>query len=167
MARYSSERKAAVLAKLLPPQNMKVSEVASVEGISEITLYTWRKQARVSGRPVPGPKPNHADEWSAEAKFATIIETASMTEEQLSEYCRSKGLYPDQISRWKCDSLRGFRQADQEEKALKKQRRADQAELKKLKRELKYKDKALAETTALLVLRKKLDALWDNHDEDD
>ena len=167
MPRYSSERKAAVLAKLLPPQNMKVSEVSAIEGISEITLYNWRKQARLTGRPVPGPKPTHADAWSAEAKLAAIIETASMTEEQLSQYCRCKGLYPDQIQRWKQESLKGFQRADEEQKALKKQKRADQAELKKLKRELKYKDKALAETTALLVLRKKLDALWENNDEDD
>lgn len=42
MARYSSERKEAILNKLLPPLNMTVAEVARSEGMSEQTLYTWR-----------------------------------------------------------------------------------------------------------------------------
>jgi putative transposase len=40
---------------------MTVSQVAKMEGISEATLHNWRKQARLRGRAVPGPKPNHAD----------------------------------------------------------------------------------------------------------
>ena len=54
MARYSSERKAALLKKLLPPINMSVAELARQENISEVTLYNWRKQAKDGGAPVPG-----------------------------------------------------------------------------------------------------------------
>ena len=36
--------------------------------------------------------------------------------------------------------------------------------IRELERELNRKDKALAETAALLVLRKKLNALWGNDD---
>lgn len=50
---------------------------------------------------------------------------------------------------------------------VKRQRKADQKEIKQLRRELREKEKALAETAALLVLRKKLDALWENDNEDD
>jgi transposase-like protein len=53
MPRYSEERKAAVLNKLLPPQNRSVS-VAAEEGISDVTLYSWLKQCRQQGIPVPG-----------------------------------------------------------------------------------------------------------------
>ncbi|TKI03517.1 hypothetical protein FCN80_21330 [Martelella alba] len=53
MKRYSPERKAVVLAKLLPPYNMTVTALAQQEGISEATLYTWRKQAKAEGKPVP------------------------------------------------------------------------------------------------------------------
>jgi transposase-like protein len=54
MALYSSERKAALLKKLLPPINMSVAELARQENISEVTLYNWRKQAKDGGAPVPG-----------------------------------------------------------------------------------------------------------------
>ncbi|WP_036666583.1 transposase, partial [Paludibacterium yongneupense] len=93
MARYSPERREALLKKLLPPFNMTVAELARQEGLSEQTLYNWRKQAKAGGAAVPGDK-NRAEDWPAEAKLAVVIETASLSEIELSEYCRSKGLYP-------------------------------------------------------------------------
>jgi transposase-like protein len=84
MPRFSDERKEAILNRLLPPYNMTVSSLAKMEGISEATLYNWRKQARLRGRAVPGPKLNHTDQWSAEAKLATVIETASLSEARLT-----------------------------------------------------------------------------------
>jgi Transposase and inactivated derivatives len=54
MDRYSNERKAALLKKLLPPINLSVAELARQENISEVTLYNWRKQAKAGGSPVPG-----------------------------------------------------------------------------------------------------------------
>ena len=77
MPRYSEERKQQILNKLLPPSNMTVAEVARTEGISEQTLYNWREKAKQQGRPVPGSKPT-SEQWSAEAKLATVIETASI-----------------------------------------------------------------------------------------
>ncbi|QHQ16173.1 transposase [Pectobacterium parmentieri] len=52
--RISPERKAAALAKLLPPYNMTVTAVAPMEGISEATLYYWRNKAKAEEIPVPG-----------------------------------------------------------------------------------------------------------------
>jgi len=54
MKRYSPEHKAAVLAELLPPYYMAVAALAQQEGISEATLYNWRIQAKLEGKPVPG-----------------------------------------------------------------------------------------------------------------
>ncbi|WP_339491530.1 MULTISPECIES: transposase, partial [unclassified Pseudomonas] len=42
MSSYSPERKAALIRKLLPPQNMTVAELSRQEGISQATLYAWR-----------------------------------------------------------------------------------------------------------------------------
>ena len=53
MASYSTERKESVLKKLLPPHNLSVSVLAKQEGITEATLYNWRKQAKKEGTPVP------------------------------------------------------------------------------------------------------------------
>ncbi len=66
MPRYSEERKAAVLKKLLPPQNRSVVSVAAEEVTSDVTLYSWSKQCREQGMPVPG-NPNTREDWSPEA----------------------------------------------------------------------------------------------------
>ncbi|MCE2573163.1 IS3 family transposase, partial [Motilimonas eburnea] len=71
-----------------------------------------------------------------------------------------------QVKAWKADSLRGFMSSREQEIEVKRQRQADQKEIKQLKRELREKEKALAETAAILVLRKKLNALWENDSED-
>ena len=159
MPRYSEERKAAVLKKLLPPHNRSVPQVAREEGISEPTLYNWRKQAKERGIPVPG-NGKQTEEWSAEAKFAAVVETGSLSELELSEYCRRKGLYPQQIKRWREACVQGTESLDEQQKQRQQDARADKKRIKQLERELKRKEKALAEAAALLVLRKKLHALW-------
>ena len=160
MSRYSEERKSAVLKKLLPPNNRSVPEVAKEEGISEPTLYNWRNQVKERGGPVPG-SGKQTEDWSPEAKFAAVVETAVMTEQELSEYCRSKGLYPDQIRRWKAACIQGAGLADEQRKQGHIETKQDKKRIKELERELNRKEKALAETAALLVLRKKLNALWE------
>ncbi len=74
MPSYSEERKQQILNKLLPPSNMTVAEVSRNEGIGVQTLYNWRYKAKQQGRPVLGSKPT-SEHWSAEAKFATVLET--------------------------------------------------------------------------------------------
>ena len=91
--RYSPERKEAVLKKLAPPYNLSVPELSQQEGISVGALYNWRSQARLRGAPVPGPSKT-SDDWSTQAKFAVVVETATLSEAELSQYCREKGLYP-------------------------------------------------------------------------
>ena len=158
MPRYSEERKAAVLNKLLPPQNRSVVSVAAEEGISDVTLYSWLKQCRQQGMPVPGNRTG--EDWSPEAKLAVVVETASMSEAELSAYCREKGLYPEQVQRWKEACLQGAGMQGERQKAAQKQQRDARKTIKKLKSEVRRKDRALAETTSLLVLSKKLEALY-------
>lgn len=153
------------MAKMLPPHNLSIAELARQEGIPIGTLYNWRSKAKQSGQPMPGKK-STPDNWSAEKKLNTIIETAALSESELSQYCRERGLYPEQLRRWKQDSLQGFQHNAEQAKQEQKQAKADRAEIQQLKRELRYKEKALAEAAALLVLRKKLNALWENDSEE-
>lgn len=167
MPRYSEERKAAVLKKLLPPMNRTVVSVSAEEGISDVTLYSWLKQCRQKGMPVPGNR-NTGEDWSPEAKLAVVIETAAMSEAELGAYCREKGLYPELVQRWKEACLQGAGMQTDQEKAAQKQQRESRKTIKNLKTEVRRKDRALAETTSLLVLSKKLEALYgedpDNED---
>ncbi len=166
MSRISVERKEAILKKLLPPYSMSVKEVSEEEGISTATLYHWRKQLRRSGAAVPNSNTS-SEQWSAQTKLAIVAETYSMTESELSQYCREKGLFPEQIQSWRSDCMQGFKSSKEQEAEAKKQAKADKLEIKELKKDLRLKEKALAETAALLVLRKKLRAFYGEEPEDD
>ncbi len=106
------------------------------------------------------------DNWSAEDKLAVVIETASLNEVQLSEYCRSKGLHPDQVEQWKVSALAGYQQSVQARKEVQRCRQEDRKKIKQLEKQLHRKEKALAETAALLVLSKKCEAIWGVNEED-
>lgn len=145
---------------------MSVAELSRSEGVGLQTLYNWRNKARQQGHPMPGNKTT-PDDWTNETKLATVIETSGLSETELSEYCRCKGLYVEQIKAWRAGALAGFNDVKQQSLASRRQQQADRKKIKKLERELNRKEKALAETAALLVLRKKLDALWETDNEDD
>ena len=166
MSRISIERKEAILKKLLPPYSMSVKEVSEEEGISTATLYHWRQQLRRSGAAVPNSNTS-SEQWSAQTKLAIVAETYSMTESELSQYCREKGLFPEQIQSWRSECMQGFKSSKEQEAEAKKQAKADKLEIKELKKDLRLKEKALAETAALLVLRKKLRAFYGEEPEDD
>lgn len=157
--RYSAERKEAVLKKMLPPNNRSIREIAEEEGISEATLYNWRKAARAEGRLLPEGDQT-PEGWTAADKFAAVVETAALNEAELSVWCRERGLYPEQIRQWRraCEQANDWDRTQNDR--LKAARKADQQRLKELERELKKKEKALAETAALLVLSKKAAAIW-------
>ena len=157
--KYSEERKEAVLKKLLPPHNRSIQALAEEEGISAATLYSWRKAARRQGRLLPVGA-NEPEGWSSADKFHAVLETASLSEAELGEYCRRRGLFPEQLQRWRasCEQANAHAEAQtrQQGEALK----AERTRNRELARELKRKEAALAETAALLALRKKMQAIW-------
>ncbi len=158
-AKYSDELKQSIIARLLAPVNASIPELSKESGIPVGTLYTWRHKYQGDATTVAQSNKN---QFSAAERLDIIIATAALNEVELGEYCRSKGLYPEQISAWK--------QALIKEDAVKPTReerartRAQENKIKSLQRELHRKEKALAEAAALLVLQKKLQALLDNEE---
>ncbi len=165
MKHYSKKRKDAVLKRMMQPENAPVPLLAEETGISRVTLYDWRKHAIAKGLVVREDTQN-PESWSAEYKFAVVLETAVMNQPELSEYCRKKGLFAEQITAWKENCLQGNASVVNQSKEEKRQAQLVRDEVKQLKRELRRKDQALAETAALLVLRKKMHAIW-GEDEDE
>lgn len=157
--RYSAERKEAVLKKMLPPHNRSLKELAADEGISEATLHLWRKAARREGRLLPDGDRTPAG-WTSKDKFAAVVESAALNATELGAYCRQRGLYPEQLQAWRaaCEQATDWDQA--QAARLQQATREAQRRIQALERELTRKDQALAETAALLVLRKKAAAIW-------
>jgi len=165
VGQYSAERKEALLRQMMPPQNRLVSELARESGITEQTLYTWRRQLRSQGTPVPG-SGKSAEEWSSEDKFAVVLETAALNESELSEYCRRKGLFAEQIATWRAACMSANASVAQQARSQQAQSKEDKKRIRQLEKDLQRKEKALAEAAALLILRKKAQAIWGDKEED-
>lgn len=157
--RYPAERKEAVLKKMMPPNNKPLKVLAKEEGISEATLHNWRKEARSQGRLLPEGS-STPEGWSAKDKFGAVVETAAMNDAELGEYCRRRGLFPEQVKAWRaaCEQATDWKQESARE--LGQAMRQEKKRIKELERELVRKEKALAEAAALLVLRQKAEAIW-------
>jgi transposase-like protein len=157
--KYSEEFKSSIIAKLLPPHNVSVPDMVKETGIPKDTLYSWRIQYRKAHGGTVANGNHQTGSFNNEEKLAVIIETASLSEIELGEYCRRKGLYPEQIAGWKNAFVQGTSAILT--RAEREQLKELQSTIKQLEKELNRKDKALAETAALLVLQKKFQALWE------
>ena len=139
---YSQERKEAALKRLLPPVSEAVRLVSESTGIGAATLYKWRKEARGAGRLAPdadaGP-----EGWSSSDKFAAVLETAALNAADLAEYCRKRGLYPEQIVAWRtaCEQANDWDRASQAR--VSQASKEDRKRVKELERELARKEKAV------------------------
>lgn len=163
--RYTTERKAEIVNRMMPPSNETVAKISLEEGITEVTLYKWRKEARAAGTPTPG-NGQTSDKWNTQDKFLVVMETFAMNELEIAEYCRKKGLYREQIEAWKEVCLQANGQVFDQAKQLNTQLKEEQKRTKDLEKDLRNKEKALAEAAALLLLRKKARAIWgDDEDE--
>ena len=168
MRPYSEAVKADVRRRMSPPNRQNVVDIAQELGIHAITLYKWRKAWRLQGEVVPASE-KEAESWSAADKFTVVLETAGLNATELGGYCRERGLYPEQVDRWRkaaqdANAQPFLTMADQ--KDLQKRHQEDQREIKRLQQELRRKDKALAEAAALLIASKKIQAYWGEGGED-
>lgn len=165
MAKYSDEFKEKIVQKMMPPNSQSVAQIHRDTGVSEAALYNWKNRFKNQGKAVPA-DPNNPENWSAENKLSIIIEIACLNEQALSEYCREKGLYPEQVKRWKEQALSGYEATGVLSASERQELKQTKKQNKKITKELRRKEKALAETAALLVLSKKCNAIWGDPEDD-
>lgn len=160
---YSKEIKEKAMIRILKKEET-LSDISRDTGISIHTLYRWRD---AKPETTPTKRNLNAEKWSSQDKFMVVLETTNLNEAELSKYCRKKGLYPEQVKQWEetCKEANGG--ATEETNFLSKELRKEKNEKAKLEKELRRKEKALAETAALLVLRKKANAIWGTKEEED
>jgi hypothetical protein len=146
-----------------------VSVLAREAGVPEGTLFRWKKETTLGGmsadRPddkTPSPtKP--PQQWSSEEKLAVVLEAAAVPEAELGAFLRRRGLHAAQLAEWRAQMLAGL--AGRGSKADRKAAAVEARRVRDLERELRRKDKALAEAAALLILKKKAQAIWGDADD--
>lgn len=146
------------MARLLPPESAPLEVVAREIGVSADTLERWRSEELA--------RPARERNWTAAARLEAVITTAAMDESARSAWCREHGVYPQQLQQWR-DSATQALAEPAEKRASPQQTKEDRRRIKELERELRRKDKALAEAAALLVLSKKISAIFDKDKSED
>ncbi len=157
MARYGQAFKDRAVARLLPPESAALEVVSREIGIAPGTLERWHTDALS--------KPARGRAWTAGARLEAVITTAPMSEADKSAWCREHGVYPSELEQWRASCTAALSEPE-EARASPQSTRQDRKRIKELERDLRRKNAALAETAALLVLSKKLEAIF-NKGEDE
>ena len=151
---YSLAYKAEIVKRMLAPGGPSAKALSLETGIPKQTLSQWRTNAHKLPLMTEGKGPP-TGKWSVAEKARIVMESSALSGEELGAYLRREGVHPDQLAVWKKALEDGFGQ----DKATKRY-------IGQLEREIRRKDKALAEAAALALLKKKVDAIWGVEDDD-
>ena len=154
----SEEFRRAAVEKFHNRGSRSVEEVARGLGSIELVALSMVKGYGSS----EGMKKNRRPaERSVQEKLKAVIEFEGLEGEKQGEYLRREGLHSEHIAGWKKSMEAGLESGSVGLSAVSRsERAADKKRIKELEGDLRRKDRALAETTALLVLKKKADLIW-------
>ena len=161
---YSAAFKAKMVQRMAGPERRAAASLSKEVGVSQTSLSKWLREAKVRRMSVEQEREQEArrpEDWSAEEKLATVIEAGRLGETELGEFLRRRGIHQSQLEQWKQAALEGLGSSSKSARPS-----ADTRRIRELEKQLQRKDKALAETAALLVLQKKTRAIWGAGDDD-
>jgi transposase-like protein len=150
-----------MVAKLMAPGGPSATALAEETGIGQTTLSKWVRDAREE---VVGfeetPQARRPQDWSAEERFALVLEGNGLDETELGAFLRSRGVPLVTYRQWHQAALAALGGQSPSRRSSPERRR-----IQNLERELQRKEKALAEAAALLILKKKAQQIWGDEDE--
>ena len=160
--KYSTGFRNSVLKKVLPPENRSIREVSKETGVSEQTIRNWLLRLKDDNlNPEEGEI--SPEQRSPSEKISLILEGRSLSSETKGEWLRKNGIHSEHLVLWEQELREQVNDKSSKEKeTIKKQKK----KIKSLEKELERKEKALAEMAALMVLKKKAEALWGEAEDD-
>lgn len=173
MKEHSEAFKSKLVQRMLMPGGPTATALSHEVGVSQPTLSRWLREATTlesvtkrRKRPASPPAarttaPQRTDDRSAEQKLRLVLEASVLPDTELGEFMRRHGLHEADLAAWREMALGALGAAQ-----VPAARTGDARRVRELEKELRRKDKALAETAALLVLQKKVRAIWGDGDDD-
>lgn len=172
MTEYSEAFKSKMVQRMSGPRAKTATALAPEVGIPQPTLSRWLRAAQATvavmskdpaqvtapSPETPAKAPKRPEDWSAEERLRAVVESSRLTEAELGAFLRREGLHEATLRQWRASALEGL--------GPQRATRSEQKRLQELEKELRRKDKALAEAAALLVLQKKARAIWGDADDD-
>jgi transposase len=164
--RYSEKFKHRMIQRLVGPNRVSANELSKEVGVCQTTLSLWLRNAgsvAIVKDEKTTPPARRPEDWTPKEKLEAVLEAEGMAEAHLGLWLRRKGLKEQHLREWRAALAERAQAvfAPREPRPNPETRKR----VKELERELKRKDKALAETAALLVLQGKMEALWAAEDD--
>jgi transposase-like protein len=157
---YPIEFKEQALSKARERGSKTLADIADVLNLPLGTLKNWIKEsAATQGLILSTNTPTTTR--SAGQRLTALLESHGLKDQALHAWCREKGLFEHQLRQWQVEFCQIDRPAATPADAALRQAKQKNDQLE---RELRRKDKALAEAAALLVLQKKFQALWEDEE---
>ena len=156
MPQYSPAFKSRMLRRLVGPSAMSANALAQEVGVNQPLLSRWLRESRT----VEDMTSSKKRKWTGAEKLQVVITARGLSEHELGVLLRREGVHATELTAWQAAAEAALTDA-----ARRSPRSADAQRIQALERELRRKDAALAETAALLVLKKKVQAIWGDADD--
>ncbi len=157
---YSDGFKARMVRRMAGAEGISANLLSHEVGISQPTLSRWLRDARrvdgMSDKKKSGQR-SKSKAWSAEEKLRVLGAAAQLSDEELGQFLRREGVHEATLREWQEAAAAGLASAS----GTRRNKKSPEAKrVKELERELRRKEKALAEMAALITLQKKVLAIW-------
>ena len=157
---YSTAFKSRMLRRLIGPDAVSANALAREVGVGQTMLSRWLRESR-SVEPMSSSKKKNR--WTGAEKLRVLLEARGLSETDLGALLRREGLHESDLTAWQAAAEAALSPSRRAAASPESQR--DQRRIHALERELRRKDAALAETAALLVLKKKVQEIWGDEDD--
>jgi transposase len=170
MTLYAESFKSKMVQKMCGPGAVSATALGKEVGVAQATLSRWLLRrgggslAAVSTRREAITKRRSGTTRPAAEKIRLVTEARRLEGEERGAFLRREGVHETEIAEW--ESILVAALDGEPGRAAARQHAEDKREVEKLRREVRRKDKALAETAALLVLQKKVREIWGDEDDD-
>ena len=151
---YSVAFKQKMVQRLIGKNAVSALQLSREIGVRQQILSRWLQEAR--SLPIMADKPKLLRMWSVEQKVRVLADASQLDGEALTAYLEREGVKLAEYEQWRLALDEGGAAST-----------ATTKRIRQLERELARKEKALAEAAALLVLKKKLDNLSGEDEDDD
>lgn len=165
MVEFSEAFKSKMVQQMMGPNGISANALSAKCNVGQPTLSRWKREAQgtmgAMPKKVATPKPTAArriEDWSSEERLRVVAESFRLSDGELGGFLRHEGLHEETLKQWRAAALEGL--------VPHRAARSDQKRVRELEKELKRKDRALAEAAAMLLLEKKLQGMWGAGDDD-
>jgi len=157
---YSTAFKSRMVRRLIGPDAVSANALAREVGVGQTMLSRWLRESS-SVEPMSSAKKKHR--WTGAEKLRVLLEARGLSETDLGALLRREGLHESDLTAWQAAAEAALSPGQHAPAAAEQQR--DRRRIHELERELRRKEAALAETAALLVLKKKVQEIWGDGDD--